>query len=143
MLNQINDYKYLTKDSLYANDGKDPRITFNDKVLGTRKQVRIPKPLDYFYLNELAAIHSVELPNSVEMQWPIEFWRKFPTPHLANFVDIAKLDQIQAEVDDMYVFSGGEDPDYEKLRKNMMTQLTNNILICHLKKNAIMTKLMS
>lgn len=119
MLETIEDYIYIDDNILYKSstdsqgeETKEPRATIDTDVLGIREEVRLPRLVDYYYLNELSAIHSNSLSNSVTFKWPVPFKTKFPQPDLSKFADVDKLEEIDTDVYDICEMNGGEYPDY-------------------------------
>lgn len=121
MLENIEDYIYIRDTMLFAEKNGEvvERATIDTDVLGIREQVRLPRLVDQYYLRELSALHSDVLSNSVEFDWPVPLNSKLPTPPFSKYVDEDKLlalSSIDNDVD-IFNFTGGEDPDIDKLQE--------------------------
>lgn len=122
MLDNISKYKYIRDTILYAEDNQ-PRATIDDNVLGIREQVCLPKLVDFFYLNELKAIHGTALENTVEKpEWPVPYDEsiqyKLPEPELGNYFDVDGIENIEFN-DDIFENTGGDYIDYDQLYQEL------------------------
>lgn len=126
MLENVEDYIYIRDTILFAEkeggEGGESevveRATIDTDVLGIREQVRLPRAVDQYYLNEVSAWHSDALSDSVEFDWPIPLKEKLPTPPLGSYVDENKLSELSIDIDtDVFHFIGGEDPDLSSLEE--------------------------
>lgn len=131
MLETIEDYSRIRDTILFAenSDGEIvPRATIDTDVLGIREQVRLPRLVDQYYLNEINGLYSGKIPNAVEFEWPIHLSTALPTPDLSNYVDENKLENLSSldEVD-LFYFSGGENPDLDELNRQYETAKNNKL----------------
>lgn len=122
MLETRDQYKYI-RDKMFGNPS---RIAIDANVLGTRNQNRIKRNVDQFYLKELKSMYeTVDLENSIEFDYPISSDTQLLAPNLSLYVDLDKYNNLNADVEDVWKYSGGEDPDIEKLEREF-NELTEN-----------------
>ena len=120
MLESKTDYKYI-RDKMFGTDGQT-RVAIDADVLGTRAQKRINRNVDYFYLKEIDTLYNTEaLQQSVEFAYPISTSNKLLAPKTDNYADKAKLDKLNVDSEDIFKYSGNEDPDYDALRERLET----------------------
>ena len=120
MLKSKTDYKYI-RDKMFGTDGQT-RVAIDADVLGTRAQKRINRNVDYFYLKEIDTLYNTEaLQQSVEFAYPISTSNKLLAPKTDGYADKAKLDKLKVDSEDIFKYSGNEDPDYDALRKRLDT----------------------
>lgn len=120
MLESKTDYKYI-RDKMFGSNGQT-RVTIDADVLGTRAQKRINRNVDYFYLKEIDTLYNTEkLQQSVEFAYPISTSNKLLTPKTDGYADKAKLDKLNVGSEDIFKYSGNEDPDYDALRQRLDT----------------------
>ena len=120
MLESKTDYKYI-RDKMFGTDGQT-RVAIDADVLGTRAQKRINRNVDYFYLKEIDTLYNTEaLQQSVEFAYPISTSNKLLTPKTDGYADKAKLDKLNVDSEDIFKYSGNEDPDYDALRQRLDT----------------------
>ena len=144
MLNSKTDYKYI-REKMFGAEGAS-RVTIDSDVLGTRSQKRINRNVDYFYLKEIDTLYNTEdLQQSVEFAYPINISNKLTSPKTDRYADKDKLAKINVDSEDIFKYSGNEEPDYDALRerldnatdtyqKNVQTALTTkNDAISNLK----------
>ena len=144
MLNSKTDYKYI-REKMFGAEGAS-RVTIDSNVIGTRSQKRINRNVDYFYLKEIDTLYNTEdLQQSVEFAYPINISNKLISPKPDRYADKDKLAKINVDSEDIFKYSGNEEPDYDALRerldnatdtyqKNVQTALTTkNDTISNLK----------
>ena len=144
MLKSKTDYKYI-REKMFGAEGAS-RVTIDSNVIGTRSQKRINRNVDYFYLKEIDTLYNTEdLQQSVEFAYPINISNKLISPKTELYVDKDKLAKINVDSEDIFKYSGNEEPDYDALRerlnnaedtyqKNVQTALTTkNDTISNLK----------
>ena len=144
MLKSKTDYKYI-REKMFGAEGAS-RVTIDSDVLGTRSQKRINRNVDYFYLKEIDTLYNTEdLQQSVEFAYPINTSNKLISPKTDRYADKDKLAKINVDSEDIFKYSGNENPDYDALRerlnnatdtyqKNVQTALTTkNDTISNLK----------
>ena len=144
MLKSKTDYKYI-REKMFGAEGAS-RVTIDSNVIGTRSQKRINRNVDYFYLKEIDTLYNTEdLQQSVEFAYPINISNKLISPKTERYVDKDKLAKINVDSEDIFKYSGNEEPDYDALRerlnnatdtyqKNVQTALTTkNDTISNLK----------
>ena len=120
MLESKTDYKYI-RDKMFGSNGQT-RVAIDADVLGTRAQKRINRNVDYFYLKEIDTLYNTEaLQQSVEFAYPISTSNKLLAPKTDGYADKAKLDKLNVDSEDIFKYSGNEDPDYDALRKRLET----------------------
>ena len=120
MLESKTDYKYI-RDKMFGSNSQT-RVAIDADVLGTRAQKRINRNVDYFYLKEIDTLYNTEaLQQSVEFAYPISTSNKLLTPKTDNYADKAKLDKLNVDSEDIFKYSGNEDPDYDALRQRLDT----------------------
>ena len=120
MLKSKTDYKYI-RDKMFGSNGQT-RVAIDADVLGTRAQKRINRNVDYFYLKEIDTLYNTEaLQQSVEFAYPISTSNKLLAPKTDGYADKAKLDKLNVDSEDIFKYSGNEDPDYDALRKRLDT----------------------
>ena len=120
MLESKTDYKYI-RDKMFGTDGQT-RVAIDADVLGTRAQKRINRNVDYFYLKEIDTLYNTEaLQQSVEFAYPISTSNKLLAPKTDGYADKAKLDKLNVDSEDIFKYSGNEDPDYDALRERLDT----------------------
>ena len=120
MLESKTDYKYI-RDKMFGANGQT-RVAIDSDVLGTRAQKRINRNVDYFYLKEIDTLYNTEaLQQSVEFAYPISTSNKLLAPKTDGYADKAKLDKLNVDSEDIFKYSGNEDPDYDALRKRLET----------------------
>lgn len=120
MLESKTDYKYI-RDKMFGSNGQT-RVAIDADVLGTRAQKRINRNVDYFYLKEIDTLYNTEkLQQSVEFAYPISTSNKLLTPKTDGYADKAKLDKLNVDSEDIFKYSGNEDPDYDALRQRLDT----------------------
>lgn len=114
MLESQSDYVQI-RDTMF---GDGPRVAIDTDVLGTRDQNRIKRNVDQYYLKELKSLYETDnLDNSIEFSYPIPASEKLPVPTLAYYADKSKFEKLKTDVQDMWIYSGGDDPDEERLRE--------------------------
>lgn len=120
MLKSKTDYKYI-RDKMFGSNGQT-RVAIDADVLGTRAQKRINRNVDYFYLKEIDTLYNTsDLQQSVEFAYPISTSNKLLAPKTDGYADKAKLDKLNVDSEDIFKYSGNEDPDYDALRKRLDT----------------------
>lgn len=120
MLESKTDYKYI-RDKMFGTGGQT-RVSIDADVLGTRAQKRINRNVDYFYLKEIDTLYNTEaLQQSVEFAYPISTSNKLLAPKTDNYADKAKLDKLNVDSEDIFKYSGNEDPDYDALQQRLDT----------------------
>ena len=120
MLESKTDYKYI-RDKMFGTNGQT-RVAIDADVLGTRAQKRINRNVDYFYLKEIDTLYNTDdLQQSVEFAYPIRTSNKLLAPKTDGYADKAKLDKLNVDSEDIFKYSGNEDPDYDALRKRLET----------------------
>ena len=120
MLKSKTDYKYI-RDKMFGSNGQT-RVAIDADVLGTRAQKRINRNVDYFYLKEIDTLYNTEdLQQSVEFAYPISTSNKLLAPKTDGYADKAKLDKLNVDSEDIFKYSGNEDPDYDALRQRLDT----------------------
>ena len=120
MLVSKTDYKYI-REKMFGTNGQT-RVAIDADVLGTRAQKRINRNVDYFYLKEIDTLYNTEaLQQSVEFAYPINTSNKLLAPKTDGYADKAKLDKLNVNSEDVFKYSGNEDPDYDALRKSLET----------------------
>ena len=118
MLKTKTDYKYI-RDKMFGSNGQT-RVAIDADVLGTRAQKRINRNVDYFYLKEIDTLYNTsDLQQSVEFAYPISTSNKLLAPKTDGYADKAKLDKLNVDSEDIFKYSGNEDPDYDALRKRL------------------------
>ena len=118
MLKSKTDYKYI-RDKMFGSNGQT-RVAIDADVLGTRAQKRINRNVDYFYLKEIDTLYNTsDLQQSVEFAYPIRTSNKLLAPKTDGYADKAKLDKLNVDSEDIFKYSGNEDPDYDALRKRL------------------------
>ena len=118
MLKSKTDYKYI-REKMFGAEGAS-RVTIDSNVIGTRSQKRINRNVDYFYLKEIDTLYNTEdLQQSVEFAYPINISNKLISPKTDSYVDKDKLDKINVDSEDIFKYSGNEEPDYDALRKRL------------------------
>ena len=145
MLKSKTDYKYI-REKMFGAEGAS-RVTIDSNVIGTRSQKRINRNVDYFYLKEIDTLYNTEdLQQSIEFAYPINISNKLISPKTDGYADKAKLEKLNVDSEDIFKYSGNEEPDYDALRerlnnatdtyqKNIQTALTTkNDTISNLKK---------
>ena len=118
MLNSKTDYKYI-REKMFGAEGAS-RVTIDGNVIGTRSQKRINRNVDYFYLKEIDTLYNTEdLQQSVEFDYPINTSNKLISPKTDKYVDKVKLDKLAVDSEDIFKYSGNENPDYDALRERL------------------------
>lgn len=121
MLTNNSDYKYIRSTLL------SDRVTIDGNVYGPRPQKPIARLVDFYYLKEINALyHTDVLEDSVEFSFPLRTSNAFPTPlsELGKYVDGKKLENLDAEGQDVFKYTGGEDPDVERLSEQWENALS-------------------
>lgn len=114
MISNPEDYKKI-RDILLSN-GNDDRITIDNKVLHTREQCRISRNIDQYYLTELKSLYDAnDLDNSIEFPYPMPLGTKLKQPDISKYIDKKKLDEVDFDVTDKWIYTGGKDPDLDAL----------------------------
>ena len=68
-------------------------------------------------MKEIDTLYNTEaLQQSVEFPYPISTSNKLLAPKTDNYADKAKLDKLNVDSEDIFKYSGNEDPDYDALR---------------------------
>lgn len=116
MLESILDYKYVRKNIL-SSEGGQPRPIIDAEVAGTRVQKKLMRAVDQFYTRELEGVYGTVLSDSIGLEWPLPLDSDIPRPRLSAFVDAVGLEELSSGLEDVFVFTGGEDPDYEECLK--------------------------
>lgn len=117
MISTKSDYKKI-RDTLLTSDNGNSRITIDNKVIHTRKQCRISRNIDQYYLKELNSLYEGnDLDNSIEFNYPIPLDTKLPYPSIDDYYDEEKLKQAGFSKSDIFKWSGGNNPDYEALEQ--------------------------
>ena len=120
MLVSKTDYKYI-REKMFGASGQT-RVAIDDDVLGTRAQKRINRNVDYFYLKEIDTLYNTEdLQQSVEFAYPISTSNKLLAPKTDSYADKAKLDKLKVDSEDVFKYSGNENPDYDALQQRLDT----------------------
>ena len=71
-------------------------------------------------MKEIDTLYNTEaLQQSVEFAYPISTSNKLLTPKTDGYADKAKLDKLNVDSEDIFKYSGNEDPDYDALRKRL------------------------
>ena len=118
MLESKTDYKYI-REKMFGGNGQT-RVAIDADVLGTRAQKRINRNVDYFYLKEIDTLYNTDdLQQSVEFAYPISTSNKLLAPKTDGYADKAKLDKLNVDSEDIFKYSGNEDPDYDALRERL------------------------
>lgn len=116
MLNSKEDYIKI-RDKMFGN-GEEDRVTVDANVLHSREQCRISRNIDQFYLKELKSLYDGnDLDNSIEFPYPIPLETALPYPSIGDYIEEDKLNEVEFQTSDMFMWSGGEDPDYETLSR--------------------------
>lgn len=116
MLESILDYKYVRKNIL-SSEGGQARPIIDAEVAGTRVQKKLMRAVDQFYTRELEGVYGTVLSDSIGLKWPLPLDSDIPRPQLSAFVDAVRLEELSSGLEDVFVFTGGEDPDYEECLK--------------------------
>ena len=118
MLKSKTDYKYI-REKMFGAEGAS-RVTIDSNVIGTRSQKRINRNVDYFYLKEIDTLYNTEdLQQSVEFDYPINTSNKLISPKTERYADKDKLAKINVDSEDIFKYSGNEEPDYDALRERL------------------------
>ena len=73
-------------------------------------------------MKEIDTLYNTEaLQQSVEFAYPISTSNKLLAPKTDGYADKAKLDKLNVDSEDIFKYSGNEDPDYDALRKRLET----------------------
>ena len=73
-------------------------------------------------MKEIDTLYNTEdLQQSVEFDYPINTSNKLLTPKADGYADKAKLDKLNVDSEDIFKYSGSEDPDYDALRERLNT----------------------